>query len=830
MKNKTTGLTVENYKIHIEPDLTNFRFHGQTDIRFHATLPVSEVTLNIIDLAIWYCRILHEETFVDCPYLVDSRNETVLLAFPQEMEGEFVLRIAYEGIINDKMAGFYRSQYVANGKEHYIAVTQFEENDARRAFPCVDHPKEKATFDLELIIDKGLTALSNGVVIEEESLGGEKKRVRFNQTPKMSTYLLFIGVGAFDIIEDEKDPRVRAVTMPGLTPYAQLALDFGRKALQACERYFGIPYPLQKLDLIAIPDFAFGAMENWGAITFRENLLLYYPDITSSSGEQRICEVIAHELAHQWFGNLVTPSDWKYLWLNESFATYFAYGILNYFYPQWCPWDHFSNTQTEAALDRDALHETFPIEIPGGKHIVIDTSTAPIIYNKGGSILRQIEGYIGSSHFQKGISHYLRSHEYSSAASQDLWEAFETVTDKPITRMMKNWIEQPGFPVVKVHRNNSKLVLTQKRFTFLPNETGQQWIIPVTLTLFDHHGNSKQIKTLLENKDAEIEINDDVFAYKFNSGQTAFYRVQYLSKDNLNALGEYALNKNLTAEDRWGLQNDLFAFVRSGDATMDEYLSFLSFYENEDAYLPLVSISNNLFHAYHVFNTSKKKKIAALGIRLFEKVLANIGYEPTPDEPHTTSDLRDQIIWHLVLFGSNPVTEFAQSKFNALHEGHPVHPDIMRSILQVGAYKGSEKTFDWLVNRLHTSNSEHERMNVLIALGSFSNPILIEKTRQYVLDHVPDRNKFVPIVALTTNPYAVPSMWDWYVEHLSELEKCHSIIFERIQAAIIPRCGMDKADKVKTFLNEYIKKNNKTANVLRLSLEKLEINVLMKSG
>jgi len=830
MKDKRTGLTVENYKIHIEPDLSRFKFHGQIDIRFHAIDPVSEVTLNLLDMAIWYCRILVEETAIDCPYLVDSRNETMLLAFPREMEGEFVLRIEYEGIINDKMAGFYRSQYISDGKEHYIAVTQFEESDARRAFPCVDHPREKATFDVELVIDRGLTAISNGVVIEEVNIGEDKKQVRFNQTPKMSTYLLFIGVGTFDIIKDEKDPRIRVVTLPGLTSYAHLALDFGREALQACERYYGIPYPLPKLDLIAIPDFAFGAMENWGAITFRENLLLYYPDVTSSSAKQRICEVIAHELAHQWFGNLVTPSDWKYLWLNESFATYFAYGIIHYYYPQWCPWDHFSNTQTEAALDRDALHETFPIEIPGEKHIVINTSTAPIIYNKGGSILRQIEGYIGSTDFQKGIRQYLQSHEYSSAASHDLWEAFEKVTDKPITRMMKSWIEQPGFPLIKVQRNDLKLVLTQKRFTFLPNATDQVWVIPVTLTLFDQNGNSKKIKILLENKQTEIDINEDVFAYKINSGQTGFYRVHYLSKDNLKTLGEYTLHKKLPPEDRWGLQNDLFALVRSGDATMDEYLSFLSFYEHEDAYLPLISISSNLFHAYHVFSASKKKKIAALGIRLFEKVLANIGYEPVGDEPHTTSDLRDQIIWPLTLFGSSPVTEFFLNQFNALFKGQPVHPDIMKSILQVGAYKGNEKTFDWLINRLQSSTSEHDRTNILTALGSFSDPELIEKTRQYVLDHVPDRNKFIPIVALTTNPCAISSMWDWYVEHLSELEKCHPIIYERIFASIIPRCGMDKADKVKTFLNEYISINEKTTDVLRLSIEKLEINILMKSG
>ena len=493
-----------NYKIRLEPDLENFRFSGNTEILLGPVSPVDKITLNILDLEVWGCKASLGSEFVGCPFHINLTKEEITTFLPKETATEITLRIDYMGHINDKMAGFYRSKYFSDGKAKYIAVTQFEESDARRAFPCCDHPGKKATFDIELIIDESQVAISNGPVIEEQPLGGGKKLVRFRRTPKMSTYLLFFGVGEFEFVEDPGNVLIRVAAMPEMTKYARFGLEFGRDALKFCEEYYGIKYPFPKLDLIAIPDFAFGAMENWGAITFRENLLLHYPDITSKSGEENICNVIAHEMAHQWFGNLVTPSDWKYLWLNESFATYFGYGVVSHYYPEWDIWEQFLHGQTDTALDRDALHRTFPIEIPGGEHVIINTSTAPIIYNKGGSVLRQVKGYIGDESFKKGIRYYLKKHEYSCASSHDLWESFDEVSEKPVTSMMKSWIEQPGFPIVKVKRNGDKLVLNQKRFTYLPNESGQEWIIPITARVFYENGDSKAISMLLEGKSGSM--------------------------------------------------------------------------------------------------------------------------------------------------------------------------------------------------------------------------------------------------------------------------------------------------------------------------------------
>jgi tricorn protease interacting factor F2/3 len=819
-----------HYEIHLEPDLDRFKFDGSVEILVEAVDPVREISLNILELAIWRCKAKSDEAFVDCPFSIDPKKEEMKISFPREVVGKIDLKIEYVGEINSKMAGFYRSRYVADGKEKYIAVTQFEESDARRAFPCFDHPLKKATFDVAMVIDQALMGISNGPIVEEKRLEDGRKLVRFERTPKMSTYLLFFGVGEFEFIQDPGDVLVRVATMPGMTKHAKFGLDFGRKSLQFSEDYYGIKYPLPKLDLIAIADFAAGAMENWGAITFRENLILDYPNITSKAGRERICEVIAHEMAHQWFGNLVSPSDWKYLWLNESFATYFGYSIVTHYHPAWDTWDQFLNGQTDGAMDRDSLHETFPIEIPGGEHLVINASTAPLIYSKGGSILRQVEGYVGTDNFREGLRHYLRKHEYACASSRHLWEALEEISAKPVTKLMKSWIEQPGFPIVEVMREGEKLNFTQKRFTHLPNEFEQEWLIPLAIKVFYRDGESKTITTLLESKSAEVDMGSGVVAYKVNHGQTGFYRVKYMEKGNLQALGKKIGNKELSAEDRWGVQNDLYALVRSGDGSLEDYVGFLSHYSNEDAFLPLTSIARNLFHAYLVMEEDRRAKAVSVGKSVVERILSNIGLEPNSEERHTTSILRDQIIWHAALYGSEDVLDFTTGKFASLMRGNRVHPDIMKSVMKVGALCGDNKGFEWFDKRLKTSESEHERMNMLMALGCFKDKALIERSQQYVLDKVPDRNKFIPIGSLAVNPFAMPSMWEWYVTHLDELEKFHPMHYERVIAQIVPLCGIGREEEIKAFFHDYMSKKEKAKDVIKLSLERLEINSAMRNS
>ncbi len=816
------------YALRLEPDLVHFRFSGQVVIELQSRQPVEQVVLNVLELAVWSCKLQMDDKNIPCIFQINPEKEELKIDFPETLSGTFVLTIDYQGWINDKMAGFYRSTFETNGQTRYIAVTQFQESDARRAFPCMDHPSQKAVFDIKMIVDADLVALSNGPVVEETPLAGGKKQVQFESTPPMSTYLLFFGVGEFHLTDHDTDPRVRSVTLPGRDPYGGFGLEFGRKALEFCETYYQIPYALSKMDLIAVPDFAFGAMENWGAITFRENLILHYPEVTSKSGEMSICNVIAHEIAHQWFGNLVTPSDWKYLWLNESFATYFAYGVVDHFHPKWQVWDQFLLGQTAPAMGRDGLNDTCAIEIPGGEHVVINTSTAPIIYSKGSSILRVVQGYIGKDDLRKGLQHYLKAFEYKNAASHHLWEALEETSGKPVTALMKSWIEQPGHPLVQARRNGRDLMLTQKRFTYLDNTSNQTWQIPVTLAIYDETGDSRTISILLEETSTRIDLGAACVAYKVNAGQTGFYRVAYRTPEDLAAIGQRVAGKDLSPEDRWGLQNDLFAQVQSNAASIDDYLAFLNNYLEEDAYLPLSSMADNLFRAYLVFDGPRQEAIGSFGRSMLEKTLSAIGYLPLPDETLTMSLLRDHILWYAVVYGSNPAVVFAADQFEKLLQGGSIHPDILKSVLMAGALAGGTDTLKWLIRRFESCDSEHERLQILTALGCFRDVDLIHKALAYSLEKVPGRNRFVTITAAAANPYATGFMWQWFVDHVDPLEALHPLLFERVIAGIVPVAGLSNPEDVNTFFSQYLDQKPLLEAVVRMSLERLEINRRMR--
>ncbi len=816
-----------HYRLAITPDLADFTFKGTLYATFDAAAPAEAITLNILELTIRQCRLIADgaDAGVECPFATEPEEERLTIRLPSPLSGRFQLRIDYDGQINDKMAGFYRSRYAdAAGNARHIAITQFQESDARRAFPCFDHPRLKAGFDLTMIIDEGLTGIGNMPVERTEPAGAGKKRLIFARTPRISTYLIFFGVGEFEVEADAIDPRVRAVALPGLVEQAAFGRQFGRKALAYCEHYYDIPYPLAKMDLIAVPDFAFGAMENWGAITFRENLLLTHPATTSRDNKARICEVIAHEIVHQWFGNLVTPSEWKYLWLNESFATYFGFGVVDHHYPEWGRWDDFLLTETETAFSRDAMLQNFAIEIPGGEHVVINVSTAPLIYNKGGSILRQIEGFIGTAAFQKGLRHYLKNHAYGCATSRDLWRAYEAVSDKPVTAMMENWIGQPGHPVVTAERKGATLTLTQRRFTFLPNAADQTWMIPVSLRIFDKDGAERVVKAVMDGPTMEIALGANAEAYAINDGHTGFYRTQYASAEDLAALGERARSKTLSPRDRWGLQSDLYALMRGGVVSVDAWLDFLDYYQNEDAPLALISISDGL-HSLHLH---LRGKIAARVERIVQdllgRALSDIGLTPAPDEALMVAVLRDKLLPQVAGCGGGEAMDFCLARFADIRAGRPTPPDIQRSALKVGAMTGGADALDWMRGRLEASESEHERQNLLMAMGLLADPAAMTAALDYTLASVPDRNRFIPIVSMTQNRAALNLLWDWYVDHREALETMHPLLYERVIASIVPTAGVERADEVGLFLADYVMRRPAVEDVASLSLERMEIN------
>jgi aminopeptidase N len=460
--------------------------------------------------------------------------------------------------------------------------------------------------------------------------------------------------------------------------------------------------------------------------------------------------------------------------------------------------------------------------------VVINASTAPIIYNKGGSVLRQVEGYVGNQAFREGLGLYLKKYQYRCASSRDLWDALEEVSAKPVSQMMSNWIGQPGFPMVSAEREGGSLRLTQQRFTYLDAPSTQEWLIPVSVRVFYGDEQPKEMAALLEGKTAVLDIGTNALAYKINDGQSGFYRVQYRDKGNLKELGKRIAGRGLAPADRWGIQDDFYSMVKRGDASIDDYLDFLSYYSDEKASLPLSSIAANLHHAFIIREGDSRQRVASVGKTLFENVLENIGYEPRREDRHTTSILRDQLLWQAVLCGSSKAEAFCMTQFARLLKDQRVHPDIQKSVMQVGASCGSRETLEWFVRKIKSSESEHERMNVLVAIGCFKDSEVLDRVKRYVLEEVPDRNKFIPIGLMSENPVAIPSLWDWYQTNLQAVERFHPVLYERVIAALVPICGLGREEEVRSFFREYVKRQEKMRDVVNLSLERLEIHSRMR--
>ena len=333
---------------------------------------------------------------------------------------------------------------------------------------------------------------------------------------------------------------------------------------------------------------------------------------------------------------------------------------------------------------------------------------------------------------------------------------------------------------------------------------------------------------LMDAVEQRVDIGKGAVAFKLNDGQTGFYRGRYADPENLKRLGAMVREKTLPAEDRWGLQNDLYALAVAGDVPLAAYLDYLRYYAAEDAYLPLSSIAGNLSHAHLAAAPGERAHIAALTRPWFEAILGRIGYAPRPDERQTTAILRDQLLFDAVQYGSAAAEAFALERFGELRRGGSVHPDILKSVMQAAAWCGAAHEFEWFDRRFNACASEHERMTILSAIGCFRGGAEIGRALDYVLATVPPRNKFIPIVAMSANPHAVPLLWDWYVNHLAELEQFHPMLYERVIAAIVPVAGIDHAEAVRRFFADYILKNAKAADVIRLSLERLEINQRMR--
>lgn len=817
-----------HYDLQLVPDLQNFTFTGKIGITLQADEPTDQVVLNALELEFKSIRLdlLDDSTPIELTHTYSLQEQELTIDLGKTISGEFKLKIDYSGEINDKLAGLYRSKFQINGEDHYCAVTQFQESDARRAFPCFDVPELKATYDIEFIADQSHFTISNTSIIEEENLENGKKRVKFERTPKMSTYLVFFGIGDFEFIKDEyRGIPVRLLAHPGKPEkYGQLGLDYTIKSVKYSEEFFEIDYPLSKLDVIATPDFAAGAMENWGAILFRENLLLVYPGVTSKAGELGIRNVVAHEVSHQWFGNLVSPNSWKYTWLNESFATFFAFKTVDHYEPELQVWDYFVQGQTTGALGADGYHETAPIEQDGEGHAAYTVKTVPILYNKGSSVLRQLEAFLGAKEFQKGLQLYLNKHAYDVASSEDLWLALEESSGKPIAKMMDTWIKQLGYPVVNVKREDNHLELSQRRYTFLNKEYDTTWLIPITLKQYFKDQEPSFEVHLMDSESMQLEIKPEVTTFKINTEFSGFYRVLY-DEITYRELGEMIQAKRLSPIDRFNVVNDRYAFFRSGQIDLDHYLDYFDYYADEDHHLSISSINAQFNSLYQILEGQARERIAEVGRNFLEGVLNRIGYTPQDDEDQTITIIRGSLINNAAKFGSTQANKYAMDLFDMLKGGTQIDANLFSSVLQVGARNTND--WGWFENKFRTAQNEVEVINYGTAMSSFTEAELIEKQKLFIFDEIPARNRGNAIGTLVNNEQAQDGIWEWYLANLDNFEKLHPFIYQQSLSAVIT-AGVKHKEEIQDFFADYVKKNPQVKDPVDKALETMEIRAQIK--
>ena len=679
------------YRLTLTPDLERFTFSGEETIDIQILEPAAEILLNAIEIEVQAASLVRSDGATTAASRIeyDKPAETVTFSFDGPLPvGQAQLVLQFTGELNDRLHGFYRSTYqTPEGEGRTLAATQFEATDARRAFPCWDEPAVKAAFETALIIPSHLTAVSNTPIASETDVGSGMKRVQFQETPSMSTYLLAFVVGELESIEarSQDGTMVRVWTTPGKAEQGRFALDVAVRLLPYFNDYFGIPYPLQKLDHLAIPDFAAGAMENWGAITYREIALLFDPENSAPGTRQRIAEIVAHEMAHMWFGDLVTMAWWNDLWLNESFASWMATKAVDHLFPEWDMWTQFIVADLNAGLGLDGLENSHPIEQEVRNPAEVSQLFDAISYSKGASIIRMLEQFLGPEQFRKGLHRYLSAHTYGNARTRDLWQAMEAESGQPVTSIMDSWVSQTGYPVIQAdirrEAGGVEAHLSQRRFVYTgTSQDPTVWRVPVRVA---SSVGSQVDGMLLEHREGVLPVEQELVEgdggdwLKLNPGQTGFYRVQYAEEESARFIPAIE-SLELQPADRLGLQGDTYALARAGLLPATQFLKMAEAYKNEQEYGVWADLVGNLRQLGHLLSQeSYSPQFHAFGRELLQPIVRKVGWDPKPGEGHLQALLRSTVLGQIGAFGDPETLSEAHARFQRfLDEPSSLVPDL----------------------------------------------------------------------------------------------------------------------------------------------------------
>ena len=780
----------KSYKLTLQPNLEDFTFKGQETVEIEIVEPTDAIVLNCVEIAIETCRLTlddgSEMATVDTS--LNEEDETATFRFHATLPvGPASLHLQFTGLLNDKLRGFYRSRYsTEDGEERYLATTQFEATDARRAFPCWDEPALKARFQVTLVIPSHLVAVSNMPVTAESDAGPGSTKVEFAETPPMSTYLLAFVVGDLKSIEQDAagGTTIRVWTTAGKEEQGRFALDVSVRLLDYFNEYFGIPYPLEKLDHIAIPDFAAGAMENWGAITYRETAVLVDPTQSSAGTRQIVATIVSHEMAHMWFGDLVTMEWWNDLWLNESFASWMGDKAVDHLYPEWEMWTQFVNADTTRAMALDGLKNSHPIEQEVNNPAEIGQLFDAISYSKGGSILRMLEHFLGADAFCEGLRSYIAKHQYANARQSDLWDALGEASGQPVAAMMDTWVNQTGYPVLDVETARSEdgieISASQTRFVYeyLVNPDVRDdtlWHVPLS-ALAEGVGNPAS--TLMEARTAKLHVplgpREATGRWtKVNPEQTGFYRVNY-SADDWERLRPAIQSLVLAPVDRLGIQNDAYALSKAGFLPVIQFLILAEAYVNETDASVWSDLTSNLGGIDTLLvDEAFYSLFEAFARRLFKPTGNRMGWDARRGEGHLDSLMRSTVLSALGNYDDVDTLTAARDRF-ARYEKDPneVHPDIRRVVLDLAGKQGDRSTYDTLRKLEKTAQREEEKLRLLMALTQFEKPELLKETLERSLStDVRSHNTITVVVGVAGNRHGRDLAWEFIKDNWPEFDR-----------------------------------------------------------
>jgi len=776
-----------HYDLTLEPDFANFTYQGTVTIDLDVVDDTTSIALNTNELKIHSTKVTAgQQVITESPHVVtDDDAQTTTVSFDQTIPGgsQAKLTMAFAGVLNDNMAGFYRSSFkAADGSTTYMATTQMEPTDARRAFPCFDEPALKAKFTVTLIADEKMTCLSNMDVASEKQIqstisGGRRKAVTFSPTPLMSTYLLCFIVGELNYIETNNfrvPVRVYAPKDRDIE-HGRFSLELAAKTLAFYEKTFDSPFPLPKMDMVAIPDFSAGAMENWGLVTYRVVDVLIDEKVSGAATKQRVAETVQHELAHQWFGNLVTMDFWDGLWLNEGFATWMSWYSCNVFYPDWKVWEGYVTDNLASALSLDSLRSSHPIEVPVKRADEINQIFDAISYSKGSSVIRMISKYVGEDTFMEGIRRYLKKHAYGNTETGDLWAALADASGKDVGKVMDIWTKKVGFPVVTVTEGTDSIHLKQNRFLrtadVKPEE--DQTLYPVFLALRTKEGVDEDL-TLFD-READFKLKELDF-FKLNADHSGLYRTSY-TPERLRKLGISAKEGLLTVEDRAGMIADAGSLAASGYQKTSGILSLLDSFKHEAEFVVWGEITGRIssLRGAWMFEDQKiRDALKKFQLELSAEKAHELGWAFNEKDGHIEQQFKGLMFGAAGIAGDEEITKASFDMFDKFKAGDKsaIHPNIRGSVYAIVLANGGQEEYNVIVNETRNAATSDERNSALRALGRAKSPELIQRTLAMALsDEVKGQDIYLPIAALRSHAEGCHALWKWVKDNWEELER-----------------------------------------------------------